>query len=616
MFIEKIILKNFRGYKIAELSDLSEFNAFVGKNDSGKSTILEAIAVFLKLNYKADKEDFYLQNPDEMFVQLNFREFPEILKINDIDYNLTEVGYIHSDGSLKIRRKFNEIGDKGAFLIITSDFEEVKFLNLISKKEKEINNLLDELEISYSKSGRGITNYSKVCKIRENLIERGHKLTDGVIVIPSSDIHKELLKYLPKNLLHVRSREEQDVGGAYIQNYFRETIPIQETCKDEIDKIHSEIENNIESIFYQVHSILNEHLPNQYAEIRPEIIIDHKKIFSVNIVIKDESGIETSFMSRGTGTKRLVTLSLIQHIAESDVNLKKDYSSKMLLLLEEPETYLHPQAQRALASSLKKIAEDPDYQIFITSHSPSVIAEVPLDSISLTQYSAEGCRITREVDYFEIAEELGIRPSDNLFSHDLCIFVEGKTDVEILNHAFNTFFQDRISKEQISKIGIIPTGGNNIHSLVSFKLLHRISKKFIIILDSDKKDANAPIDKQKENVKNYAEMYGGYCHILRKKEIENYVHPEAIIRYMRNNPQIQQSANSIRNISDFTAVKQLLSVLFGVSENKTSIITIPSFKIMSNQEFKETTRYIDTNSREKFEIDEIVELIISCLATE
>jgi len=616
MFIDKIIVKNFRGYKSAELSDLNNINAFVGKNDSGKSTILEAIAVFLKLSYKADKEDFYLQHPDEMYIQLNFKEFPEILKINDIDYNLKEVGYIHSDGSLKIQRKFDEIGDKGVFLIITSDFEETKFLNLISKKEKELNNLLDELEIDYSKSGRGVTNYSKVCKIRETLIERGHELTDDVIVLPNSDIHKELLKYFPKNLLHVRSREEQDVGGANIQNYFRETIPIEETCKNEIDKIHSEIENNVKTIFDQVHSILNEHLPNQYVEIRPEIIIDPKKIFSVNIFIKDESGIETSFMSRGTGTKRLVTLSLIQHIAESDVNLEKDYSSKILLLLEEPETYLHPQAQRALASSIRKIAEDPDYQIFITSHSPSVIAEVPLDSISLTQYSAEGCRIIREVDYFEIAEELGIRPSDNLISHDLCIFVEGKTDVEILEHTLKTFYKDKISREQINRLGIIPTGGNNIYSLVSFKLLHRINKKFIIVLDSDKTDANAPIDKQKERVKNYAEKYGGYCYILRKKEIENYVHPEAIIRYMRNNPQIKQSANSIRNISDFTAVKQLLSVLFGVSENRTSKITIPSFKIMSNQEFKETTKYIDSNSREKFEIDEIVELIISYLATE
>jgi len=239
-----------------------------------------------------------------------------------------------------------------------------------------------------------------------------------------------------------------------------------------------------------------------------------------------------------------------------------------------------------------------------------------LDSISLTQYSAEGCSIIQEVDYIEIAEELGIRPSDNLFSHDFCIFVEGKTDVEILEHTLKTFYKDKISREQINRLGIIPTGGNNIYSLVSFKLLHRINKKFIIILDSDKTDANAPIDKQKERVKNYAEKYGGYCYILRKKEIENYVHPEAIIRYMRNNPQIKQSANSIRNISDFTAVKQLLSVLFGVSENRTSKITIPSFKIMSNQEFKETTKYIDSNSREKFEIDEIVELIISYLATE
>lgn len=613
MFIEKITIKNFRGYKYAELSELSTINAFVGKNDSGKSTILEAIAVFLKENYKAVEEDFFLRQIDEMYIELNFLGFPLIIDIGDIECDLKKVGYIHNDGFLKIRRRFENIGDKGSFFVVTSDFEEEDYRNLIGKKETHLNKLLDDLSIDYSKSGRGITNYSKVLEIRRQLTKQGKEANTEAVVIPNGDIFKEITKFFPVNLLHVRSREEKDVSGAYIQNYFREIIPIEQTCFEEIKKIQSEIEKNIEIIFSQVHTILNTHLPNQYAELIPEITIDHKKIFSVNILIKDKSGIETSFTSRGTGTKRLVTLSIIQHIAESNANLDKDFTYTQLLLLEEPETYLHPEAQRALASSIRKIAEDPDYQIFITSHSPSVIAEVPLNSISLTQYSADGCTISRDVDYLEIADELGIRPSDNLISHEICVFLEGKIDVEIFEHILKTFYNDRLSDEQISKIGIIPTGGSNINSLVSFKLLHRINKKFIIILDSDKSDETASISKQKLNVKNYAELYEGYCHILRKKEIENYVHPEAIIRYMQNNPKTQQCENSIRSIDDYINVKQLLSDLFNMSTSEIQKITIPSFKIMSISEFKEITKYQDSSSKERFEFDEIIDSIVSIL---
>lgn len=47
MKLTKLILSNFRGYKDKTEVDFSDITTFVGKNDSGKSTILEALDIIL-----------------------------------------------------------------------------------------------------------------------------------------------------------------------------------------------------------------------------------------------------------------------------------------------------------------------------------------------------------------------------------------------------------------------------------------------------------------------------------------------------------------------------------------------------------------------------------------
>lgn len=47
MKIEKLILENFRGYQEKTEINFNSFNVIVGRNDIGKSTILESIDIFI-----------------------------------------------------------------------------------------------------------------------------------------------------------------------------------------------------------------------------------------------------------------------------------------------------------------------------------------------------------------------------------------------------------------------------------------------------------------------------------------------------------------------------------------------------------------------------------------
>lgn len=57
MKIKKLIINNFRAFKHAEI-DFDNFNCIIGKNDSGKSTILAALEWFFNPNKELNENDF------------------------------------------------------------------------------------------------------------------------------------------------------------------------------------------------------------------------------------------------------------------------------------------------------------------------------------------------------------------------------------------------------------------------------------------------------------------------------------------------------------------------------------------------------------------------------
>lgn len=59
MYINKITIENYRGIKNSQEIPLSNFTSIVGKNDSGKSIILNAIATFIDpKTYPITEHDF------------------------------------------------------------------------------------------------------------------------------------------------------------------------------------------------------------------------------------------------------------------------------------------------------------------------------------------------------------------------------------------------------------------------------------------------------------------------------------------------------------------------------------------------------------------------------
>jgi AAA domain, putative AbiEii toxin, Type IV TA system len=103
--------------------------------------------------------------------------------------------------------------------------------------------------------------------------------------------------------------------------------------------------------------------------------------------------------------------------------------SPRTICIDEPNSFLHPEASRKLVGIL---AEYPQHQFIITTHSPEVIAAAKDGKVLLLRWSDGESTIVQSEEHGialarEALVEVGVRLSD-VFSSDQIIWVEGDTE--------------------------------------------------------------------------------------------------------------------------------------------------------------------------------------------
>jgi predicted ATP-dependent endonuclease of OLD family len=115
MYLKKLKLLNFRSYESIEIEFDQNFNVIIGKNDIGKSTILEALDIFFgQEKIKIDISDKNVFHGSEMAISCSFIIDPgkEYLIDTDVKTNLKDEFLLNKDGLLEIKKVWDCSKDK------------------------------------------------------------------------------------------------------------------------------------------------------------------------------------------------------------------------------------------------------------------------------------------------------------------------------------------------------------------------------------------------------------------------------------------------------------------------------------------------------------------------
>jgi hypothetical protein len=206
-----------------------------------------------------------------------------------------------------------------------------------------------------------------------------------------------------------------------------------------------------------------------------------------------------------------------------------------LVLMDEPHSYLHPTAERALLEFLGKF---PDRYFVIATHSSVLINGVTADR--LTHLQSPGtpyAPLLAPLDTSKVLHDLGYRNSDALF-FDRLVVLEGPSDKEIL--CILLALSGRVQAEMLQNTGFLSIDGMNDSAreiqtkILRFeKLLEalgRASMPRLYLLDGDRKPEDVAL---LGKTKNPSTGQALNVKFLPRTEIENYLMvPEAITTAM------------------------------------------------------------------------------------
>jgi len=110
MKIKTIKIKNFRSYKDEVEIEFGDLTAFVGKNDIGKSTVLEALDIFFndsKGVIKLDKDDVNKQaladGDTETVISVCFEEMPTSIVIDSTNQTTLQDEYLLNSKTINLK---------------------------------------------------------------------------------------------------------------------------------------------------------------------------------------------------------------------------------------------------------------------------------------------------------------------------------------------------------------------------------------------------------------------------------------------------------------------------------------------------------------------------------
>jgi len=535
MKISKILLENFRAFRSSEI-DVRNLNVFLGKNDQGKSSILEAMDIFFndgKGTVKVTEDDLNKMlsgGVSEFAIGIQFENFPDPIIIDETnETSLKKECLLNKQEKLEIWKLFKK-GRLSSVQIkcfhpCNDDF--LRFM--LTKNVNELRAFVDENNI-HVEDRRKAAEMRRA--IRTHYKERDGSLDLQEVKIPINDgdlkkIWDKIKIYMPVFTLVSADRENLDTDSDFqnpLKNRIKEIFQGEEEILEKLnsvsEKVYSEIMIFAERTIEEFNILMGDKI-----NIKPSIpATSDLKWYNVYKKIGFETEDSIPMNQRGSGFRRLILLASIFARTKEDLNDNVD----VVYAIEEPESSLHPSWQKKLADALIELSEKEKYQTFLTSHSPAMIRIFNTSSIKYVEKENGESRVYdfNEDIATKIIETMGLLP--NIGKVVVC--VEGNNDINFLLNINQNIEELKeiidLKKERESGIlTIMPMHGGNLKDFIAKHYLKNTNVLEFHLYDKDDGSYFEDIEKVRQR------KDGSYGTLTSLREIENYSPPEVLEEY-------------------------------------------------------------------------------------
>ena len=496
MDFERIFVTDYKCFEEIEINNIKPINVIIGKNNIGKSSILDVIEMIYGTKNNNGITKIYLtKKMTEDLIKLVFRsdtsggnipgnhyEFGKRYIGEDITFNRKNESKNDAPDDFTLFNKHLPINQLSYWIDVS---KKVKINNKIPKRILAERNILPEdndNSMSIDSNGNGITriitNYLNRDRYDENLVK--------------------------VNLLN------------------------------KLNEIMGEDETFTEIITQQVETSTGT---------------------KWEIFLREEGKGRISLSNSGSGLKTILMV-LVYTILIPNVE-KKDISN-YLFLFEELENNLHPSLQRRLLKYLEELTKD-GATFFLTTHSNVTLDSYQnSDLINILHVQKEYDdkvtvnNITSKIQKNTILNDLGVKASDLLQSNGI-IWVEGPSDRIYINKwlEMSSLGELREGKDyQCVFYGGRLLSNLSLNEEKELIDLLNVNRNAIIVLDSDKKNINSSLNKTKKRILDEAKKNGIMTWVTKGREIENYI-PENILKNYYGKEQSKLTFGRFQNIEEF-----------------------------------------------------------------
>lgn len=458
MEIRYLSIKNFKSIRKMELASVENALILVGKNNAGKSAVLDALRA-VEGSYEISMDDFNekMQNI-EIEVHLSITE--------------EELQILHQNGYISPYKKY-ELWKKDfctklpsykdgilSFLFIANKEGMCRYADGTKKNNKYIPQLFPRIYF--------IGNERNVKEIQDDLflMQQDH-----------------LIELMRTNCCMFNSAKRCDHCFQCI-GLINQKVPEQLNAFEAAKLFEYKLyEMNVDQFEQRVNE--NFHKNGGYEDIVFSMNYDVDQMLQVHAEAWNKERASLVSVERlGKGMKSIYMLSLLEAYVADENRIPS------IIMVEEPEMFLHPQLQKTASELLYRLSQK--NQVIFTTHSSHLLSNFNSKQIRQIVLDEHFYSVARKkTDISAILDDLGYSAGD-LMNVDFVFIVEGKQDKYrlplLLNHYYSEVYNE---EERCNRISIITTNScTNIKTYANLKYMNQIYMKdqFLMIRDSDGKD--------------------------------------------------------------------------------------------------------------------------------